>query len=66
MMTTNFGRIQVLLREGAAPMTSAPVRDPLAGELLRDWARPEAPAVAGIIVTDRLAKEQWPAWPPRP
>ncbi len=30
----------------------------LAGELLRDWARPEAPAVAEIVVTDRLAKEQ--------
>ncbi|MBO0814895.1 MAG: isochorismatase family protein [Actinobacteria bacterium] len=30
----------------------------LAGELLRDWARPQAPAVAGIVVTDRLAKEQ--------
>jgi nicotinamidase-related amidase len=33
-MTTNFGSIQVLLREGAAPMTSAPVRDPLADHLL--------------------------------
>jgi nicotinamidase-related amidase len=30
----------------------------LAGELLRDWARPEAVATAGIVVTDRLAKEQ--------
>jgi nicotinamidase-related amidase len=30
----------------------------LAGELLRDWARPEAAAVAEIVVTDRLAKEQ--------
>ena len=30
----------------------------LAGELLRDWARPEAPAIAEIVVTDRLAKEQ--------
>jgi len=30
----------------------------LAGELLRDWARPEAAATAGIVVTDRLAKEQ--------
>jgi nicotinamidase-related amidase len=30
----------------------------LAGELLRDWARPQAPAIAGIVVTDRLAKEQ--------
>jgi nicotinamidase-related amidase len=30
----------------------------LAGELLRDWARPEAAAIAGIVVTDRLAKEQ--------
>jgi hypothetical protein len=34
MMTTNFGRIQVLLREGAAPMASAPVRDPLSDHLL--------------------------------
>jgi nicotinamidase-related amidase len=30
----------------------------LAGELLRDWARPEAAAIAGIVVTDRLSKEQ--------
>ena len=30
----------------------------LAGELLRDWARPEAAAIAEIVVTDRLAKEQ--------
>ena len=30
----------------------------LAGELLRDWARPEAAAIAKIVVTDRLAKEQ--------
>jgi nicotinamidase-related amidase len=30
----------------------------LAGELLRDWARPEALAIAQIVVTDRLAKEQ--------
>jgi nicotinamidase-related amidase len=30
----------------------------LAGELLRDWARPQAPATAEIVVTDRLAKEQ--------
>jgi nicotinamidase-related amidase len=30
----------------------------LAGELLRDWARPEATATAGIVITDRLAKEQ--------
>src|SRR6201996_2636618 len=27
----------------------------LAGELLRDWARPEATAIAEIVVTDRLA-----------
>jgi nicotinamidase-related amidase len=33
-MAGSFGRIQVLLREGAAPMTSAPVRDPLADHLL--------------------------------
>jgi len=30
----------------------------LGGELLRDWARLEAAAVAEIVVTDRLAKEQ--------
>jgi nicotinamidase-related amidase len=30
----------------------------LAGELLRDWARPQAPAIAEIVVTDRLSKEQ--------
>jgi nicotinamidase-related amidase len=30
----------------------------LAGELLRDWARPEATAVGEIVVTDRLSKEQ--------
>ena len=30
----------------------------LAGELLRDWARPEAAAIAEIVVTDRLSKEQ--------
>src|SRR6201986_3638893 len=30
----------------------------LACELLRDWARPEAAAIAEIVVTDRLAKEQ--------
>ena len=28
----------------------------LAGELLRDWARPEAAATAEIVVTDRLSK----------
>jgi nicotinamidase-related amidase len=33
-MASSFGRIQVLLREGAAPMTSAPVRDPLSDHLL--------------------------------
>src|SRR5439155_22106051 len=33
-MATNFGHTQVLLREGAAPMTSAPVRDPLSDHLL--------------------------------
>jgi nicotinamidase-related amidase len=33
-MAGSFGRIQVLLREGAAPMTSAPVRDPLSDHLL--------------------------------
>jgi hypothetical protein len=33
-MASSFGRIQVLRREGAAPMTSAPVRDPLADHLL--------------------------------
>jgi len=30
----------------------------LAGELLRDWARPQATAIAEIVVTDRLSKEQ--------
>src|SRR6266404_7147603 len=30
----------------------------LAGELLRDWARPEAAAIAEVVVTDRLAKGQ--------
>ena len=29
-----------------------------AGELLRDWARPEAAATAEIVVTDRLLKDQ--------
>src|SRR3984957_18209284 len=33
-MALSFGRISSLLREGAAPMTSAPVRDPLADHLL--------------------------------
>src|ERR1035441_7889305 len=33
-MAASFGRIRTLLREGAAPMTSAPVRDPLADHLL--------------------------------
>src|SRR6266516_3301747 len=33
-MATNFGGTQVLLREGAAPMTSAPGRDPLSDHLL--------------------------------
>src|ERR1700750_2074989 len=30
----------------------------LAGELLPGWARPQGGATAGIVVTDRLAKEQ--------
>src|ERR1700739_3682606 len=34
MMAANFGRIQVLLGESAAPMTSAPFRDPLSDHLL--------------------------------
>src|SRR5438876_7964156 len=33
-MATNFRRTPGLLREGAAPMTSAPVRDPLSDHLL--------------------------------
>src|ERR1039458_5294375 len=33
-MAASFGRIRTLPREGAAPMTSAPVRDPLADHLL--------------------------------
>src|SRR6478736_3059762 len=34
MMTTSFGRTSSLPREGAALMTSAPVRDPLADHLI--------------------------------
>jgi hypothetical protein len=33
-MAVSFGGTSSLLREGAALMTSAPVRDPLAGHLL--------------------------------
>ncbi|HEY2490243.1 MAG TPA: hypothetical protein VGI37_12110 [Streptosporangiaceae bacterium] len=33
-MALSFGRISSLLREGAALMASAPVRDPLASHLL--------------------------------
>src|SRR5580704_2643743 len=33
-MATTFGRIRTVLREGDAPMTSAPVRDPLADHLI--------------------------------
>src|ERR1039458_6888337 len=33
-MAASFGRIRTLPREGGAPMTSAPVRDPLADHLL--------------------------------
>jgi hypothetical protein len=33
-MAVSFGRTSSLLREGAALMTSAPVRDPLADHLL--------------------------------
>ncbi|HEV3288668.1 MAG TPA: hypothetical protein VG123_06725 [Streptosporangiaceae bacterium] len=33
-MALSFGRISSLLREGAALMASAPVRDPLAEHLL--------------------------------
>jgi nicotinamidase-related amidase len=43
-----------VIQAGGQPVTWVS----LAGELLRDWARPEAAAVAGIVVTDRLAKEQ--------
>ena len=43
-----------VLRAGGQPVTWVS----LAGELLRDWARPEAAATAGIVITDRLAKEQ--------
>jgi nicotinamidase-related amidase len=42
-----------VIQAGGQPVTWVS----LAGELLRDWARPEAAAVAGIVVTDRLAKE---------
>jgi nicotinamidase-related amidase len=37
----------------------------LAGELLRDWARPEALAIAEIVVTDRLARSNNDPWQPR-
>ena len=43
-----------VVRAGGQPITWVS----LAGELLRDWARPEAAATAGIVITDRLAKEQ--------
>jgi nicotinamidase-related amidase len=43
-----------VIQAGGQPVTWVS----LAGELLRDWARPEAAAVAEIVVTDRLAKEQ--------
>src|SRR5580692_465127 len=43
-----------VMQAGGQPVTWVS----LAGELLRDWARPEAPAIAEIVVTDRLAKEQ--------
>jgi nicotinamidase-related amidase len=43
-----------VIQSGGQPVTWVS----LAGELLRDWARPEAAAVAEIVVTDRLAKEQ--------
>jgi nicotinamidase-related amidase len=43
-----------VMRAGGQPVTWVS----LAGELLRDWARPEAAATAGIVITDRLAKEQ--------
>ena len=43
-----------MIQSGGQPVTWVS----LAGELLRDWARPEAAAVAEIVVTDRLAKEQ--------
>jgi hypothetical protein len=33
-MVTNFGRTQSCNEKGAAPMTSAPVRDPLADHLI--------------------------------
>src|SRR6266516_2242315 len=33
-MATNVGRTRTLLQEGAAPMTSAPVRDTLADHLI--------------------------------
>jgi nicotinamidase-related amidase len=34
MIAANFAYIRTLLREGAAPVTSAPIRDPLADHLL--------------------------------
>jgi nicotinamidase-related amidase len=43
-----------VIQAGAQPVSWVS----LAGELLRDWARPQAPAIAEIVVTDRLSKEQ--------
>jgi nicotinamidase-related amidase len=46
--------LERVVQAGGQPVTWVS----LAGELLRDWARPEAGATAGIVITDRLAKEQ--------
>ena len=46
--------LERVVQAGGQPVTWVS----LAGELLRDWARPEAAAIAEIVVTDRLAKEQ--------
>jgi len=43
-----------VIQAGGQPVSWVSV----AGELLRDWARPQATAVAEIVVTDRLSKEQ--------
>jgi nicotinamidase-related amidase len=43
-----------VIQAGAQPVSWVS----LAGELLRDWARPQAQVIAEIVVTDRLSKEQ--------
>ena len=43
-----------VIQAGGRPISSVS----LACELQRDWARPQAAAIAEIVVTDRLSKEQ--------